>query len=114
MSILTVMNAKAIAQNGNATSTPVNVDADKFTGSFSAQIALTGTGNVKVELLCTNDGTNYGTPTYGGTIASGLTAAANNHTVIPFSVPMCCAFTLKVTENNTAAITACTLTVACA
>lgn len=93
----TLFSAQAILASASYTSAAVVLG--DTAGSFSLQFAVTGDGTAKVELLCSNDGTNYVTPEGLSAILTGKTKTSGNY-LTSFSIPVCHSFKVKVTETG--------------
>ena len=75
-------------------------------GYGSVQVAISGSGTLKLEVLISNDDTNW-LPDVGGAFAENLTSADTNKTY-PFTIPVCKTFKIKGTEtggSNTVTVT---------
>jgi hypothetical protein len=73
MTTVTLFNAATITQNGDSTSSAVDLKRYKATGYFSVEVVVTA-GTLTVEYLLSNDGTNYIEPASASDIATGLTS----------------------------------------
>lgn len=110
-----VFNAQTVAASGNATSAAINFGALDLMGgvgltskgTMSVQFTITGSGTVKAEALCSNDGTTYVIPEGATTIITGKTAGTY---ITTLSVPFCSSMKIKITETGGASSAAVTAT----
>lgn len=92
--VTTVFNSQAVTAGGDSTSDAIAVG--KAGGSFSIQSTITGSGTLKIEYLCSNDGSTFTAPSSNG-IATGLTAGTYFHSFTP---PVCLFLKVKTTETG--------------
>lgn len=105
----TLISAESIAASASHTSDAVVLG--DVSGSFSAQLALTGDGTAKLEVLCSNDGSNFVAPEGVNAIMSSKTKTTGNY-LASFAIPVCYALKLKVTETGGAQAVVATVTLA--
>jgi hypothetical protein len=99
------LTAKEIAASGTFTSVAIEPAVLigtqraqlKANGYFAAQITVTGSGTIKVEYLCSNDGVTYVEPEGASDIVSGMTAGTK---YVAFQPPVSRYQKIKVTETG--------------
>jgi len=92
--VTTVFDAQTVTAGGNSTSDAIAVG--KAGGSFSVQSVITGSGTLKIEYLCSNDGSTFTAPS-SNEIAAGLTVGTYFHSFTP---PVCLYLKIKTTETG--------------
>lgn len=102
----TVASAQVIAAGQSFTSAAVPT-ADIFAsegrsgvsaaGYFSVQLTVAGTGTARVEVLVSNDGTNFQEADGASDVMTGKTVGTS---LASFTVPACKEFKLKITETG--------------
>ena len=104
MRVLTVFNAQSTAASGTSSSSAIDLARFQSLGSFSLQVAVSGTGTAKFEYLVSNDGVNYLEPTGASDIATGITATsgpgADGRDIYYFEPKMARYLKLRVTETG--------------
>ena len=97
-----IFSAETLEAAGTATSTAT--DLSNMEGYFTIQVAVSGSGTIKIEYLLSNDGTNYLEPTSASDIATGVTATSgpggNGKNIYSFSPEMAKYVKIKITETG--------------
>lgn len=103
-SVHNLLAGETIAGGGNATSDAIAMD--KVSGYFSAHFTFTGSGTLKLEYLCSNDGSTFTAPDTNS-IVTGKSAGTHFK---KFDPPPCLWLKVKATETggvNPVSITSC-------
>lgn len=105
-----VIDGVTVAASGSTTSDALDLNSIKMNGDCSLQITVTA-GTWKVELLASNDGTNYVEPEGFSDIITGVTSAASPLTY--YAPPVARFHKWKATETGGSAggdvtVTVCT------
>ena len=104
ITVLKLWNANAIAQNANETTQSTDLNPFNAEGFFSMQVEVTGSGNIDLIYLISNDGTNYLTPAGTADIVSAFGATSGPGSdgidLISFDPPICRYIKFKATEQN--------------
>lgn len=94
----------AVSASGTADSSVIDLSRLKPEGYFSLQLAVTGSGTVKVQYMLSNDGTNYVIPSSATDIVTGFTSSSgpgsDGKDVFSFQPEIAKYIKLRVTETG--------------
>lgn len=99
VSIIPAFSAVAIDASADSSSVAYDftVNPELVGEYFGFQLTVSGSGTAKVEALVSNDGTNFMEADGASDVMSGKTAGTS---FASFTIPLCRAFKLKITETG--------------
>lgn len=104
------LNGAAIAGSASVTGETIDLSGQKPNGFFSIQLTTVGAGSaVTVEYLVSHDNTTFTTPIGATEIVTGFVPGTDMYSFSPMMAPY---LRLKVTEENGADVTSCTVLLA--